>query len=172
MNLRSIEIQLLCEDDEQFAQQCAEIAEALVQINVWEIRHDGDRLPCCLGCGEIEYEPPQPCGSTPGSCNIRPRATPCQTIRDARGIYAAKRGTCFDLACERAARCRLEGIEATAVIVQRLDRGRPIPGQFHAYVETPDGVEDPALELSENPGECGGSCSCGDDGHETDEGGI
>ena len=39
---RSIEIQLRCHDDAQFGQQCAELAEALTLINLWELRHDGD----------------------------------------------------------------------------------------------------------------------------------
>ena len=38
-------------------------------------------------------------------------------VLDARGIYATKRGTCFDLACERAARLRLRGVDATVVVV-------------------------------------------------------
>ncbi|MCH9682859.1 MAG: hypothetical protein K0V04_15590 [Deltaproteobacteria bacterium] len=151
---RSIEIQLQCGDDAQFGQQCAELAEALTLVNLWELRADGDALPCCLGCGGVRYQPPQPCGSP----------YPCQTILDARGIYATQRGTCFDLACERAARLRLRGVGATVVVIPRLgDDGRPLSGQYHAYVETPDGVQDPARELQDRPGRCAGSCGC--EGH-------
>ncbi|MCA9652547.1 MAG: hypothetical protein KC501_21705 [Myxococcales bacterium] len=158
---RSIEIQLRCHDDAQFGQQCAELAEALTLINLWELRHDGDSLPCCLGCGGVQYQPPQPCGSPTGRCAAPPRPHPCQTILDARGIYETQRGTCFDLACERAARLRLRGTPATVVVIPLVEGGHAVPGQYHAYVETPDGIEDPSLELRTNPGRCAGSCGCG-----------
>lgn len=162
---RSIEVQLRCRDDAQFGQQCAELAEALTLINMWELREDGDALPCCLGCGGVRYQPPQPCGPpmTGGHCTPAPRPYPCQTILDARGIYATKRGTCFDLACERAARLRLRGTDATVVVIPRVEGGRAMPGQYHAYVETPYGHEDPSYELQQNPGRCAGSCGCGGD---------
>ncbi len=159
---RSIEIQLRCRDDAQFGQQCAELAEALTLINLWELRQDGDALPCCLGCGGVRYQPPQPCGGETGACATT-RPYPCQTIRDARGIYAAKRGTCFDLSCERAARLRLRGVDATVVVIPQVEGGRALPGQYHAYVETPQGPEDPSAELQERPGQCAGSCGCGHD---------
>ena len=161
---RSIEVQLRCRDDAQFGQQCAELAEALTLINLWELRQDGDSLPCCLGCGGVQYEPPQPCGASScagGRCATVPRSYPCQRILDARGIYATRRGTCFDLACERAARLRMKGLEATVVVVPQVEDGQAVPGQYHAYVETPYGIEDPALELQQNPGQCAGACGCG-----------
>ena len=160
---RSIEIQLRCRDDDQFGQQCAELAEALTLINLWELKADGDRLPCCLGCGGVRYQPPQPCSTPTGRCAPQPRPYPCQTILDARGIYETQRGTCFDLACERAARLRLKGTDATVVVVPRLEDGHRIPGQYHAFVETPHGTEDPSLELRQNPGRSAGSCGCGHD---------
>jgi hypothetical protein len=160
---RSIEMQLRCKDDAQFGQQCAELAEALTLINMWELREDGDALPCCLGCGGVRYQPPQPCGpaaDSGGRCGVAPRPYPCQMILDARGIYSTKRGTCFDLACERAARLRLRGVDATVVVIPRVENGQVAPGQYHAYVETPYGHEDPAFELQNNPGRCAGSCDC------------
>lgn len=162
---RSIEIQLRCRDDAQFGQQCAELAEALTLINLWELQQDGDALPCCLGCGEVRYQPPQPCGppASSGRCATSPRPYPCQTILDARGIYETKRGTCFDLACERAARLRMKGVPATVVVTPRTEAGRRVPGQYHAVVETPHGLEDPSLEIQLHPGRCAGSCGCGHD---------
>ena len=154
---RSIEMQLRCNDDAEFGQQCAELAEALTLINLWELRQDGDHLPCCLGCGGVRYQPPQPC-AVPSQA--APRPSPCQTILDIRGVYATKRGTCLDLACERAARLRLKGIDATVVVIPRLEDGRSLPGQYHAYVETPYGHEDPSFELQNAPGRCAGSCGC------------
>lgn len=156
--LRSIEIQLRCYDDPEFGQQVAELAEALTQINLWQLQRDGDALPCCLGCGGVQYQPPQPCG--PAETCPTARDYPCQSLLDARGIYEHKRGTCLDLACERAARLRLKGGHATVVVVPRLHHGRPLPGQFHAYVETPDGPQDPSYELQHNPGTCAGACGC------------
>lgn len=161
---RSIEVQLRCRDDAQFGQQCAELAEALTLINLWELRQDGDALPCCLGCGGVRYQPPQPCGpKADASCAAMPRPYPCQRILDARGIYATRRGTCLDLACERAARLRLGGIDATVVVIPRVEDGRALPGQYHAYVETPYGPQDPSVELVDNPGRCAGACGCGGD---------
>lgn len=160
---RSIEVQLRCGDDSQFGQQCAELAEALTLINMWELRQDGDRLPCCLGCGGVRYQPPQPCGA-PGvgwALDDGRRPYPCQMVLDVRGIYRTKRGTCFDLACERAARLRLRDIDATVVVVPRFEHGQRLYGQYHAYVETPHGVEDPSYELQQHPGRCAGSCGCG-----------
>ena len=154
-----MEIQLRCGSDAQFGQQCAELAEALTLINTWELQQDGDRLPCCLGCGGVRYQPPQSCG-VGGFVGQPPRPYPCQTILDARGIYTLKRGTCLDLSCERAARLRLRGIEATVVIVPQLEQGRPLNGQYHAYVETPHGIQDPSYELQHRPGQCAGSCGC------------
>lgn len=161
---RSIEVQLRCRDDAQFGQQCAELAEALTLINLWELEQDGDTLPCCLACGGVRYQPPQPCGivtTMGGRSAAVPRPYPCQTILDARGIYATQRGTCFDLACERAARLRLQGVDATVVVIPRVEDGKALPGQYHAYVETPDGSQDPSAELLDNPDRCSGSCDCG-----------
>lgn len=171
---RKIQIGLTFDDDAQFAQQVAELAEALVQINVWELQHDGERLPCCLECGGVRYVPPQACdlptvGQLTSAEPIRSkkgrpsrlrkygnkrvrvpmvvRDDPCQSILDARGVYATRRGTCLDLACERAARRRIEGVPAVVVVEQRTELGQPLLGQFHAVVETPDGIEDPSAEL-------------------------
>lgn len=167
---RSLEFQLRCRDDAQFGQQCAELAEALTLINLWELRQDGDRLPCCLGCGGVRYQAPQPCGFSNGGARevcATTRPYPCQSLLDARGIYATRRGTCFDLACERAARLRLQGVTATVVVVPRLERGRPLPGQYHAYVETPDGPQDPSQELQDHPGRCAGAGACNCTNHTT-----
>lgn len=148
---RDMTLQLQCANDAQFGQQVAELAEALVAINIWEIRHD-EKMPCCLECGGVQYEPPQSCGILRGQ-------VACQAIRDARGIYQAKRGTCLDLACERAARLRLSGVDAKVIVEQRRHYGTLVRGQYHAYVETPAGTEDPAAQLQAK--HAGGHEGCG-----------
>ena len=163
MMLRSLEVKLRCYDDTEFAQLVAELAEAQTLINMWQLERDGDALPCCLGCGGVQYEPPQPCGPVQACPSVRDY--PCQSLLDARGIYMSKRGTCLDLACERAARLRLKGLEATVVVVFRYHAGRRLPGQYHAYVETPNGPQDPSYELQHNPGQCAGPGTCDCTGH-------
>ena len=131
MKTREIRLEVNCEHDDDFAQQIAQLAEAFVMINTLQMMADPE-LPCCLSCGDVRYEPPQPCGSPPYRRVLQPKRTQssCQRIRDCRGIYRNKRGTCLDLACERAARLRLAGQEAT-VAIEFDDESK---GQFHAYV--------------------------------------
>lgn len=189
--MRQMQFNLDLDDDVLFGPACAELAEALVAINMLELRTTPD-LPCCLGCGEVRYTLPVLCDTTPPPPSADPQAQPrqavvgfstarrrrrtrptsaspatvgtvhsCQALLDVRGIYAHKRGTCFDLACERAARLRLAGKTATVVIQQRTYGGQPLPGQFHAVVQTADGTQDPAAELQQHPGQCSGqACSC------------
>lgn len=179
--MRQMMFSLDLDDDLLFGPACAELAEALVQINMIEIANTPD-LPCCLGCGGVRYTLPVLCPGTPKDTapprpvsiatvgfGPRPKREPtpalrvdsCQSLLDARGIYALKRGTCFDLACERAARLRLAGTAATVDIQQRTYGGHPIRGQFHAVVRTPSGIQDPAAELQHSPGQCSGeACSC------------
>ena len=163
MMRRSIEVQLRCHDDAEFAQLVTELGEALTLINMWQLQRDGEALPCCLGCGGVQYEPPQLCGPVGGWAIARDY--PCQLLFDVRGIYRRKRGTCLDLACERAARLRLKGLEATVAVVFRYHAGRRLPGQYHAYVETPNGPQDPSYELQHNPGQCAGPGACDCTGH-------
>ena len=179
--MRQMQFSLDLDDDHMFGPACAELAEALVRINMLEISNTPS-LPCCLGCGGVRYTLPVVCDSSPtpkasapprvatvGFGPLRKRAAPaaslrahsCQSLLDARGIYAHKRGTCFDLACERAARLRLAGKAATVDIEQRTYAGHPLHGQFHAVVRTAHGVQDPAAELQRNPGQCSGqACNC------------
>jgi len=196
--MRQMQFNLDLDDDTLFGPACAELAEALVKINMLELQATAG-LPCCLGCGEVRYTLPVLCESTASMAALAPvssepvrRMAPvgfssvrrkrpgtatthtatvgtvhsCQALLDARGIYTHKRGTCFDLACERAARLRLAGKDATVVIQQRTYGGEPLPGQFHAVVRTAEGIQDPAAELQQHPGQCSGSaCSCtGDHG--------
>lgn len=133
--IRRLQIELQCYDSMQFAQQVAELAEALTVINMWELSTDQDRLPCCLKCGRVRYEQPTHCDST----------NTCQRVRDARGVYREQMGTCLDLACERAARLRLEG-HAAHVVIQFDDLAAT---DFHAFVESSVGDQDPAHELQE-----------------------
>ena len=191
--MRQMQFNLDLDDDSLFGPACAELAEALVAINILELRNTPD-LPCCLGCGEVRYTLPVVCdtsgSSTAGLTTAptpkprrtapvgfsttarKPRPKPaataavgtvhsCQALLDVRGIYKHKRGTCFDLACERAARLRIAGEDATVVIEQRTYGGQPLPGQFHAVVRTPSGTQDPAAELQQSPGVCSGqACNC------------
>ncbi|MCR9165542.1 MAG: hypothetical protein ACE37F_00815 [Nannocystaceae bacterium] len=192
--MRQMQFNLEIDDDTLFGPACAELAEALVKINMLELQATPS-LPCCLGCGEVRYTLPVLCESTAtmaapaspepvrrmapvGFSSVRRKrasttravttraatagpAHSCQALLDARGIYTHKRGTCFDLACERAARLRLAGKDATVVIQQRTYGGEPLPGQFHAVVRTAEGIQDPAAELQQHPGQCSGSaCSC------------
>ena len=61
------------------------------------------------------------------------------------------------------ARLRLRGVDATVVVIPREENGLTLAGQYHAYVETPYGHEDPAFELQRTPGRCAGNCDCGHD---------
>lgn len=131
--IRRMQFELHCTDSVQFAQQIAELAESLTVVNMWELANDGDRLPCCLQCGQVRYEPPTHCDATQA----------CQLVRDARGIYKQRAGTCLDLACERAARLRLAGHDAHVVI----SFAGATATDFHAYVESSAGNQDPAAEL-------------------------
>ena len=133
--IRKLQVELQCYDSVQFAQQVAELAEALTVINMWELTTDRDRLPCCLKCGRVRYEPPTHCDAS----------STCQHVRDVRGVYREQVGTCLDLACERAARLRLEGHDAHVVIL--FDD--PAATDFHAFVESSLGEQDPANELQE-----------------------
>lgn len=145
MMIRKVQIELQCFDGLEFAQQVAELAEALTAVNMWEISTDEKSLPCCLKCGQVQYEQPMHCDDT----------STCQRIRDARGIYRARLGTCLDLACERAARLRLAGHRAHVVITH----DGPMTRDFHAYVESDIGDQDPSEELqAQNTPE---SCGCG-----------
>lgn len=186
--MRQMQFNLDLNDDTLFGPACAELAEALVAVNMLELRNTPD-LPCCLGCGDVRYTLPVVCDNGPRTSATTPRprrtapvgfstarrkrpaavAAPplpdtvdsCQALLDVRGIYKHKRGTCFDLACERAARLRLAGKEATVVIEQRTYGGKPLPGQFHAVVRTEEGIQDPAAELQQHPGQCSGqACNC------------
>ena len=167
---RDLRFHFRCGDDAEFRQQVAEFAEALTRVNTLELLKYGEDLPCCLTCGSVRYIPPPSCGTD----------RPCQEVYDALNIYQRKRGTCFDLAAERAARHRVEAIEAGAefpaegvawVVVQDQVQESPygpefdevIPGHYHAFVERADGeVEDPSEELQSQP--AGASCGCG--GHD------
>lgn len=162
-------------DDPLFGRACAELAEGLTAINMVQLSTTPG-LPCCLGCGGVRYTPPVICEAEPVTTTTRrpaavgfrsapPRRPPppsqsCQRLLDARGLYRERQGTCFDLACERAARLRLARMSATVVVEQRHYSGRPLPGQFHAYVQTPQGAQDPSRELQERPGQCVGICGC------------
>lgn len=187
--MRQMQFNLDLDDDVLFGPACAELAEALVAINLLELRTTPG-LPCCLGCGEVRYTLPILCDTSPSwdpqaqprhagvgfsTARRRRRTRPtsasapasigtahsCQALLDVRGIYTHKRGTCFDLACERAARLRFAGKTATVVIQQRTYGGQPLPGQFHAVVQTAEGIQDPAAELQLHPGQCSGqACSC------------
>ena len=192
--MRQMQFNLDLDDDTLFGPACAELAEALVKINMLELQATPG-LPCCLGCGEVRYTLPVLCetGAPSASQSVPARRTApvgfsarpkqrtartlatvgtvdtvhsCQALLDARGIYNHKRGTCLDLSCERAARLRLAGKDATVVIQQRTYGGEPLPGQFHAVVRTADGIQDPAAELQQHPGQCNGqACNCkGDHG--------
>ena len=127
-------------------------------INCLHIQADPN-LPCCLKCGEVQYEPPQLCHYT-RNMPPRPTGSNCQRIRDCRGIYRHRRGTCLDLACERAARLRLAGHLEAVVVIEVNEQAK---GDFHAYVETANGPQDPAAELQNFRV----GCLC--DGEESDE---
>ncbi len=168
--LRDLRFHFRCGDDAEFRQQVAEFAEALTRVNTLELLKYGEGLACCLSCGGVRYIPPPSCGTD----------RPCQEVYDVLNLYARKRGTCFDLAAERAARHRVEAIEAGAefpaeaaawVVVEDQVQQSPygdefnevVPGRYHAFVERADGaVEDPSEELQGKVG--ADACQCG--GHD------
>ena len=163
---RDFRIRLRMNDDTEFGQQAAEVAEALTVINMWELLTYGDQLPCCLGCGNVRYVEPKGCVTEDCSTNrvIRTNGrVACQLLLDARGLYEKQQGTCMELACERAARLRLGGEDARVVVVPRENYyGKRMLGQYHAYVAVYEGgrevrTEDPAQELIEG---AHGECNC------------
>ena len=126
--MRQMQFNLDLNDDTLFGPACAELAEALVAVNMLELRSTPD-LPCCLGCGEVRYTLPVVCDNGPRTAATTPRprrtapvgfstarrkrpaavAAPplpdavdsCQALLDVRGIYKHKRGTC----CQRWYEC-------------------------------------------------------------------
>lgn len=169
---RDFRLHLAAASDEEFAQQVAQFAEMLTQINMLELDKYGDQLPCCLGCGEVRYVPPPACKPCRGQSAP---SFPCQEVYDLLSVYARRRGTCLDLAPERAARLRVKAIRegktqwpgadyCYVAIEDQVDgHNRVVPGQFHALVQLADGsTQDPSEELLAKPGQCAGvGCSCG-----------
>lgn len=147
--IRKFQIEVSCRDGAEFAQQAAELAEALTVINMWELSTDQDGIPCCLSCGGVRYEEPTHCDDT----------YTCQRVRDIRGVYKHQQATCFDLACERAARLRLDGHTAQVIITH----DGPLARNFHAYVESDNGDQDPAAELQAMTI---GGCGCAKEGEQ------
>ena len=128
------------------------IAQGAVEANMaWMAWMDeqGLEYPCCLGCGDIVYEPAPKCDDW------------CQLVDTAPLILRRKRATCFAVAAYTCAKRRMDGKECRVGVVPEVDEvyGQPIPHKWHAVVGYPDGgLEDPTAELKAAPGECQGGC--------------
>lgn len=126
------------------------LCEGVIRCNMIWFTIAGSESPCCLAQAGVTYIPPVGCGSP----------HPCQTVLGAPEILERKKATCIDIACYVAALLRLRGIPATTVFQNMLDQNnQPIVGQYHALVETPDGVIDYTQDLiNGDTGACSSDC--------------
>jgi len=134
------------ENDATVMECLTALCEGVIRANMVWLRYHG--APCCLAAAGVKYVLPDGCGAR----------HPCQTVRGAAEMFRQGVGTCIDVACYVAAQLRLKDHKAKAVFTNMKDRGgRPIPGQYHALVETDHGIYDYTQDLIE--GRC--SIDCG-----------
>ena len=137
-------------DDEMVMDCLTGLCEGVIRANMIWFTKAGADSPCCLSNAGVTYIPPVGCGSP----------HPCQTVLCAPEIIERKKATCIDIACYVGALLRLRGVPATVVFTNMLDsQNLPIEGQYHALVETPDGVLDYTQDLIDgNTGACSADC--------------
>ncbi len=139
-----------CVSPEHEADLLEALCEGFVRANQIQIRAQENAYPCCLGCGNYRYIPPQNCGTDRN----------CQNVHGAAPLHRKRKGTCIDLACLLAAILReKEGDRGARVVIDfqfdgraaNVDGGEILPGRYHAMVLKGDGATllDPQKQLEE-----------------------
>ena len=141
-------------DDDMVKHCLTGLCEGAIRANlVWfaEAEEHGEGAPCCLSNAGVTYVLPKGCGTAPH---------PCQTVRGAQEILERKTATCIDIACYVAAQLRMRGGPASVVFENMRDKhNRTIPGQYHALVQTPQGILDYTQDLIDgNDRRCSMDC--------------
>ena len=138
--------------DDMAIETLTALGEGYTLANMVWMRHVGlENVPCCLGEAGIRYIDPPGCS----------KKFPCQNVLSAPEILVRGVATCIDVAAYYSARLRLTGQQAAPIFTNMTDqRGRPVSGQFHALVDTPQGVHDYTKDLIDGDNaRCFADCS-------------
>jgi len=132
------------EDSESMRKALERYANAMAANNADWFRANPDAPDCVTRAG-VGYIAPPNCKGNPS----------CQAVRDAPGLLSAKVGTCIDFAAYDAGHHLAAGSNARVVLYHVEVDGVVQEFQYHAVVQGPQGVEDPAAEVQAKAGGCG-----------------